>query len=239
MRHAIARYAVMAAGALVAAACTTPTRIEITPKDIVLDAAGKTVLLQAKVLDQNDEVMSTRGLDLAWYTEDTNVIHLTQDGVVSSVASGEAEVTVEVPGTELRAFTTVEVKIPSSVQVSVDKLRLWVGESKQDIWADVRTERGAVIADLRPSFSSLDPDVVRVEPVSEGVGVRSQAKITGIIPGVARIKAGYETMSTEIKVTVFAEDEEVSMVGNHISKKKERDARRGKQKKEKALTYDF
>jgi hypothetical protein len=222
-----------------ATACSTPSKIDITPKDAVLDKVGASVLLRARILDQDGEEMSSRGLELGWYSNDTGVVKLTPDGVAVAVGSGSAEVRVEVAGTGVRETATVAVRIPSAVEVSLDKVRLWEGETKADVWADVRTERGAVIPGLRPTFISENPAVVKVEPVMDQQGPRSFAKLTGVSPGAARVIARYGDAARDIKVTVFAEDEEVRMVGNHISKKKERDARRGKKKKEKPLKYDF
>ena len=211
-----------------ALACTTPSKIEITPKDVVLDKAGRTQLLSVKVLDQDGKEMSTRGIEINWYCEDTSVVKLTQDGVVTAVASGEAEVTAEVAETGVKETVTVEVKIPSAVQVSIDKLRLEAGESKDDVWASVRTERGAMIQDLKPSWSSENTSVVRVEPAGDTSRPQSFVKLTGVSSGVTRVTARYENFTQEIRVTVFGEGEEVEMVGNGISEKKTRDAKRGK-----------
>jgi hypothetical protein len=219
--------------------CTTPSRIEITPDDVVIDKAGKTVLLRARVLDQDGNEMSSRGLDINWYCEDTSVVTLTRDGVVTSVASGEAEVTAEIAETDVKATVTVEVKIPAAVQVSREKLRLEEGQTLDDVWAEVRTERGALIQGLKPAWSSENSDIVKVEPVLNPDKPRSFAKLTGVASGATRVTARYENLTKEIKVSVFGADEEVHLVGNHISKKKERDAKRAKKKKPKARHVEF
>ena len=219
--------------------CSTPTTIEITPNNVVLEKKNASVRLQATVRDQDGREMSTKGLQIAWSSDDSSVISLDQDGLVIAAASGDADVRAEIAETDVRAKVTVEIKIPSAVKVSKDKMRLWVGETKTDVWADVRTERGAPIEGLRPNWSSENPSVVKVESIQDGSTRQSKVKITGVTPGTTRVTARHENFSAFVRVTVFAEDEEVQMVGSQISKKKARDAKKYKKKKEKPRKIAF
>jgi hypothetical protein len=159
--------------------------------------------------------------------------------VVTAVASGGADIEAAIAETDVKAKVTVRVQIPSAVQVSREKLRLDVGQTLDDVWAVVNTERGGFIKDLRPTWSTESSSIVRVAPVDDPNRPRSYAKLTGVAPGVTHVTARYASFSKTIRVNVFGEGEEVQMVGAGISAKKARDARRGKKKKEKALKYDF
>ena len=103
--------------------CQTPTTLEIVPDKVVLEGSGATKKLEAKVLDGSGEVMK-EGYEVLWFTEDLKIIKLNPDGEIEALASGEAKVEAEIVGTELKAKVPVRVKIPSSINISHEKLRL-------------------------------------------------------------------------------------------------------------------
>ena len=239
MRKTIHFVAAIELLALLEGGCSTPTTIEITPDNAVLDKANASVRLEATVRDQDGSAMSSKGIQIGWSSDDSSVLSVDQDGLVIAKASGDAEITAEVAGTNVRAKVTVEVKIPSAVKVSKEKMRLWVGETKTDVWADVRTDRGAPIEGLRPRWLSENPTVVKAEPMPDTNTRMSGVRLTGVTPGTARVTARYENFSAFTRVTVFAEDEEVQMVGSQISKKKARDRKKYKKKKKKPRRLEF
>jgi len=222
-----------------AVACTAPSKIEISPKDPVLEAAGKSVMLQVKVLDSDGKPMSTRGLELAWSTDDTAAVQLTPDGLVTAKASGDATVRVEIVGTDIRAKTKVTVQIPFAIRFSKEKLRLVTGEPPEKIFAEVITSRGAYIPGLQPVFSAEHPDIVAVEPHFEPNGRGAELTLTAKNPGTTQITAGLGDIRASVRAAVFNGDEEISMVGSRISKKKEREARLRHKKKEKPTQFTF
>jgi hypothetical protein len=220
--------------------CTTPTALEISPDDVVLKKKNESIRLQATVRDQDAREMSTKGLQISWSTDDSNVITVDQDGLVIAQASGDAEVKAEIAETDIKAKATVEVQIPLAVKASKEKLRLWVGETKIDVWADVRTERGTPIEGLLPTWSSENSSIVKVEPVQTDRTRQSMVKMTGVAPGTTRITARHENLTASVRISVFGEGDEVQMVGSQISKKKARDAKRyKKKKKEKPRRLEF
>ncbi len=239
MEMRIGTLAGIAVVTLLALGCTTPTKIEVSQKEVVLDKAGKTALLEARVLDQDGSAMSIRGLEIRWSCEETGVARVTPDGQVTAVASGDADVKVEVVGTALSEIVKVEVKIPKVVHVSKDKLRLFEGESKEDIWAEVQTERGAFVEGAAVTWSSDDSSVVKVEPVVDPTRRRQFVRLTGVTPGTTHAVARHGTMSKSVRVSVFASDQEVNLAGSQISKKKARDAKRYKKKKVKPRRIEF
>lgn len=220
-------------------ACTSPSKIEISPLDPILRAAGKSVLLQIKILDSDGNEMSARGLDLAWSTDDTTAVSLTQDGLVTAKASGDANVRVEIVGTDVTANTKVEVQIPFAIRFSKEKIRLITGETVDNLYAEVITSRGAYIAGLVPTFSADDPEVVSVEPQIEPGSRGTRIQLTAKSAGTTQVTARLDNMTASVRTAVFNGDEEINMVGNHISKKKERDARRREKKKEKPQSFAF
>ncbi|MCP4602447.1 MAG: hypothetical protein GY847_18350 [Proteobacteria bacterium] len=223
------------------AGCTTPASIEVTPNNVVFEKAGSTLMLYARVLDQDGNQMSIKGMDIIWSCEDTKNVRVTSDGQVTAVASGETEVQVSIADTEVTAKVPVRVKLASSIRISHEKIRLWTDQIREDVWAEVLSEKGAFVEGFLPKWSSRDESVARAEPIVDPKRRQSWVKITGIKPGTARIEASFRGITKDIRVAVFSKDEEVNMVGEHISKKKEKDAKkaRAKKKKKRGRRIDF
>ena len=221
-------------------ACESPASISIHPETVVFDKAGATAMLQVEILNSAKEKMSTRGIEINWYNDDADVVRMTEDGHLTAIASGKAEIKAEIAGTHLFDTVPVEVRIPEAIRVSKDKLRLNVGQTLEDVWAEVITGRGAFIEGLTPTFWSEDTSVVKVESTANDTHRQTFARLTGISPGTTRILVKYEGISATVRVSVFGEGDEVIMVGDHISKKKERDARRAaKNKRQKPRKIEF
>jgi hypothetical protein len=199
--------------ALVAAACApTPASLVVEPEKAVLDGGGSTLKLQAKVLDPDGQPI-TEGMDVTWFSTDSEIFKLDQDGTVTARASGEGKVEVEVVGTELKTVVPVRVKIASSIVTSHEKsLSLWVGQEKDNVWAEVHSEKGAFIEGFKPTWSSSDPSIVKVENL---VDERRQAwvKLTALKSGDTYITTTFRDLSYDIIVRVYAEDEEISLDG--------------------------
>ncbi len=212
------------------AGCTTPAKVEIVPDKVVLEGAGSSKKLEAKVYDKNGELL-TEGVEIVWFSEDTKVIKLNADGEVTAVSSGEAEVEVEVVGTELKLVAPIRVKIPSSLNVSHEKLRLWTGQVKENVWAEVHSEKGAFIEGYLPTWTSEDPTIVKVEQIKDSNRRQSWVKMTGMKSGTTYINATFQGISKTIRVGVFDEDEEVALDGTRISKEKKEKEKDSKKKK--------
>ncbi len=214
------------------AGCSTPTKVEIIPEKIVLEGAGISKKLEAKVTDADGKLM-TEGVEIVWYSEDTKIFKLNHDGEVTSVASGEGTVEVEVVGTELKVEADVRVKIPSSINVSHEKLRLWLGQVKDNVWAEVHSEKGAFIEGYLPTWTSEDPSIVKVEQIKDPNRRQSWVKMTGMRSGTTYVNAGFNSITKTIRVSVFSEDEEVSLDGTRITKdmKKKKDDKEKEEKK--------
>ena len=195
-------------------ACSTPASIEIEPKEVTLEGADAELQLEAKILDSNGEVIPD-GHNVVFFSDGKN-IKCTTDGKLTAVSSGEAE--VEVVNTEIKTAVPVRIKIPSSIRVSHEKLRLWSGQVKENVWAEVRSEKDAFIEGYLPEWSSDDPSIVKVEPIVDPKRRQSWVKMTGLKSGTTYINASFKSIKKTIRVAVFDEDEEVALDGTRIPK---------------------
>ena len=198
-----------------------PAKIQIIPEEVILEGADASKKLEAKVLDKDGQVIPDA--TVVWFADDPEHIKLSSDGTVTAVASGESKVEAEVVGTSVKAEVAIRIKIPSSIHVSHEKLRLWTGQVKENVWAEVRSEKDAFIEGYRPHWESEDPDIVKVEDVNDPSKRQSWVKITGMKSGATYIAALYKTFSKRIRVAVYDEDEEVALDGTRIPKKEEGD----------------
>ena len=194
-----------------------PAQVEILPEEVVLEGVGAALKLEARVLDEKGNVIPNFK-DIVWFSEDMDHIKLSADGTVEAKASGEAEVEVEVVKTNIKATTTVRVKIPASIVVSHERLRLWTGQVKENVNAEVHSEKGAFIEGYLPTWVSDDPDIVKVEPIVDPSRRQSWVRMTGMKSGNTFIYAKFKNLSQQIRVAVFDEDEEVAMDGTRIPK---------------------
>jgi hypothetical protein len=217
--QSITAVAVTAAALVLLASCSPkPASLVIEPEKAVLDGSGSTLKLQAKVLDADGQPI-TEGVDVTWFSTDSGIFKLDQDGTVTARASGEGEVEVEVVGTELKTTVPVRVKIASSIVTSHEKsLSLWVGQVKDNVWAEVHSEKDAFVEGFKPTWSSSDSSIVKVENL---VDARRQAwaKLTALKSGDTYITATFRDITYDIIVRVYSEDEEISLDGTR--KKKE------------------
>ncbi len=205
-----------------------PTSVEILPKEVILEGVGAQQKLEARVLDTDGKVIPNFK-DIVWFSEDRDHIKLSPDGTVTAVSSGEAKVDLEVVNTDLKATVKIRVKIAASISVSHEKLRLWTGQVKDNVYAEVHSEKDAFIEGYLPTWVSDDPDIVKVEPIVDPNRRQSWVRLTGMKSGNTFIYAKYKQFSKQIRVAVFDEDEEVAMDGTRIPKHTEGDTDEGEQ----------
>jgi len=226
--------------ALISGACTpTPVSFDINPEDVVLDGAGTKVKLDVKVLDADGQVID-EGVDVVFFSEDTEHFKLSSSGELSAQASGEGKVEIEVVGTELKTEVPVRVKIASSINLShpQKRLRLWTGQVKDNVWSEVYSEKGAFIEGFKPDWKTDDASVVSVEPVFPDRR-QSWVKMTGVKSGKTNLHTCFRGICETIVVAVYDEDEEVSLDGTRIPKDAKKKAEEEKKKKKKAKKMKF
>lgn len=195
--------------------CQTAAKVEILPNDIVLEGVGATLKLKARVLDTKGEEMTDK-VKIVWFSSDTKHIKLSHDGEIKAISSGEAKVEVEVVGTDLKTVAPVRIKIAASINTSHEKLRLWTGQVKENVWAEVHSEKGAFIEGYLPVWTSDDPSIVKVEPIEDPKRRQSWVKMTAMKSGDTIINATYSQFTKSIRVAVFDEDEQVALDGTRI-----------------------
>ena len=210
--------------ALFAIGCS-PTPVEIkAEKDIyVLDEAGAKDQIKVSILDADGDKIP-EGLEVVYFSPDTKIIRLgQQDGKIEAKASGEANVEVEVVGTDIKLDVPVRVKIPGAIELSHEKLRLWTGQVKENVCSWVQSEKGAYIEGMIPEWASEDPTIVSVEqlpdPVNDPKRNRSYVKLVGKKSGDTYILTSFRHLSRSIRVRVYDEDEEVTLAGQRLGKK--------------------
>lgn len=203
-------------GACVSGCAPEPARVEISPDKVVLDGPDATQKLEAKVFDKDGKDI-TKDMDVIWFTEDTQHIKLGPDGTVKAVASGEADVEAEVVGTGVKGTVSVRVKIAGSIVLSHERLRLWTGQVKDNVWAEVHSEKDAFVEGFLPDWTSDDPDIVKVEAIKDPGRRQSWVKMTGVKSGTAYVYANFRHLSKRIRVAVYDEDEEILPDGTRAS----------------------
>jgi uncharacterized protein YjdB len=199
--------------------CSAPSKLEAVPDRVVLNGLGQAKKIEVKVYDDNGDPI-TEDLKFVWFSTDTKIIKLDQDGTVKGIASGEAKVEIEVIGTDLKATVPIRVKNPASIKVSHEKLRLWTGQVKNDVWAEVHSEKDAFVEGYLPTWSSDDPAVVQVEAIDDPRRRQSWVKLTALKSGTTTINAVFKNITKTVRVSVFDEDEETELDGTRIPKKK-------------------
>lgn len=202
---------------LLASGCSKPAKIEVSPERLVLEGAGQTAKLEAKVYDDSGDLMPEA--KVVWFSDDNGIIKLDPDGNVTSLASGEATIEVELVSSDLKTEVPVRVKIPSSIKTSHERLRLWKGQVKGDVWAEVHSEKGAFIEGYMPEWLTDDPNVVTVEAIKVPERRQSWVKLVGVNPGVTFIKARFKNISESIRVAVYDEDQEYAPDGTPLPPK--------------------
>jgi hypothetical protein len=201
--------------AMFGSACSKPTTLKIEPEKVVLDGANDSETLAAKVFDQNGKPI-TEGNRIVWFSDDTKIIKLSADGVVSAVASGEAEVEAEVVGAELKAKVPIRVKIAASVVASHERMSLWIGQVKEDVWAEVHSEKEAFIEGYLPQWESEDPSIVKAEAIVDPRRRQSWVKLTALKEGVTFLHARFNGLDSSIRVSVYDENRQYAPDGTPL-----------------------
>jgi len=202
---------------LLSGCAPTPASVEFEKDKYLLDGADAKDKIVAKVLDADGKQI-TEGINLVYFCSNSDIIKLDADGSISAVASGEAKVDVEVVGTTLTATVPVRVKIAASINLSHEKLRLWTGQVKDNVWSEVHSEKDAFIEGFKPEWNSEDPSIVKVEQINDPNRRQSWVKLTGMKSGNTYIITSFRHLTKSIKVRVYDDDEEVSLAGERLGK---------------------
>ena len=167
------------------------TSIAVTPPSATLTTKGETAQLTATVRDANDHAIVDAPVH--WSSGDSAVATVTQDGLVTAVSSGTAQITAASGDASAEASVTVALPVPFRIEISPASATLAaVGDSVQ-LLATVYDVNSLVIADAGIAWSSSDESVATVDTIG---------LVTGVSSGSAMITASSGDVSGEIEVKV-------------------------------------
>ena len=136
----------------------------VTPSSLALDA-GQSTQLTATTYDVNGDVVT--GRTISWSTSNAGVATVSEDGVVTTVAAGSAEITANAQGRKSVVPVTVTASSNKSVSVAsvtvtLNASSLAAGQSTQAN-ATLRDAGGATLTGRSIVWTSSDPAVAAVD----------------------------------------------------------------------------
>ena len=168
-----------------------PTRIEVTPSSVSLNAIGQTLQLTAQVYDQNNAVMS--GATVVWSSSDASVAMVSAEGLVTAAGNGSATITARSGSASTSVPVTVMQSAGSIVIEPSSATLMAIGEMVQ-LSASVLDGNGQPVAGAVVEWSSSDASVATVS---------AQGLVTAVANGSATVSARSGSASTSIPVTVM------------------------------------
>ena len=178
----------------------------VTPSSLSL-AAGQSTQLTATTYDVNGDVVT--GRNVSWSTSNAGVATVSEDGVVTTVAAGSAEILANAQGRKSVVPVTVTASsnnsVPvASVSVTLNASSLAAGQSTQAN-ATLRDAGGATLTGRSIVWTSSEPSVASVD----GAG-----RVTAFKAGAATIAATSEGKSGNAPVAISAPSTTVEPVAS-------------------------
>ena len=178
------------------------TSITIEPAAHTLGAIGDTVELAAVVLDQHENAMED--VMVTWSSGDDAVATVDENGVVTAMDNGMAEITAQAGDAMGTASITVaQVPAGISIEVAPDATTLTeIGQTLQ-LMVSVSDANENAIAEPAVTWTSSDENVVTVneDGLVEAVGT-----------GMAEVTAASGDVSAMVSITVTITVDEVTYV---------------------------
>ena len=171
-----------------------PTPVEsvaVTPPSMQL-TAGATGALDAEVKDATGNVIRDRRV--VWATTNPGIATVSDNGVVTGVAPGRADIAATAEGKSAIVSVTV-VSAPArvaSVRISPDRVSLFVAASA-NLVANAYDSQGATIGGRPAVWMTNNAGVA---------AVAQNGRVTGLAPGTAVITAVIDGASNVSQVTV-------------------------------------
>ncbi len=167
---------------------TRVASITIAPAPANVDV-GNALQLSAEARDADGNVIE--GVSLTWSSADASVATVTQDGLVTGVGGGTAQITATAGNASGSATVTVEVPV-ASVSIVPESITVAEGSSVQ-LTAEVRDADGNLLQERQVMWSSPDPEIASVDQTG---------RVSGIARGSVQITATSEGVSGTANVTV-------------------------------------
>ena len=152
--------------------------ITVVPQSMEL-AAGATGALAAEVKDEAGNVLRSRRI--VWASAKPNVATVSENGVVTGVAAGQADIAATSEGKTATATVTVVAPAAkvSTVHITPDKVTLFVAAST-NLTATGYDSKGGAVPGRQVVWTTNNAPVA---------AVTQTGRVTGIIPGTAVITA--------------------------------------------------
>jgi trimeric autotransporter adhesin len=189
-----------------------PTPIEsvaVTPPSMQL-TAGTTGALDAEVRDAAGNVVRDRRV--VWATANPAIATVSDNGVVTGIASGRVDIAATAEGKSAIASVTV-VSAPirvASIRISPDRVSLFVAASA-NLVATAYDSQGATIGGRVPFWMTNNAGVAAVSQTGRVTGLLpGTAVITAVIDGVSNVSNVTVTLAPVARVTVSPPDVSVT-----------------------------
>ncbi len=174
----------------------TPTAvatITIVPGNPTM-TVGTNLTLTALPFDASGSPLSTVGRTITWTSTDPSIVTITAGGMLTSIAPGQALVTVQVDTATARTVVTVTSVPVATVTLSPSTVGLQLGQTAA-VTATARDASGNVLTGRPVTWSSSAPAVATVNTSATG----NSNTITAVGSGSAAIRAtigGVQGVST-------------------------------------------
>ena len=165
--------------------------VKVTPPTASI-TVGQTTNLTAQTLDANGSALTGRAV--AWTSSDGGIATVSEAGVVTGVAPGNATITATSEGKSGTAAVTVTAIPVASVTVDPTDVSLTTGGTQQ-ITATPRDAQGNALAGRAVTWESQNTNVATVS---------SAGLITAVAPGATTVTATSEGKVGTVTVTVAA-----------------------------------
>ncbi len=183
----------LSASATITVSEPVPTTIAIDPESATLEAIGQTVQLMAVVLDQRENAMQDE--TVMWSSGDELVATVNEDGLVTAVGNGMADIMAQTGDVTGSATITVS-QVPASIGIEVDPESTTLtefGETLQ-LLASVSDANEETIEEPAINWSSSDETVVTVDETG---------LVTAVGNGMTDITAQAGDLSDMVSITVM------------------------------------
>lgn len=197
MAEITAKSGSLSASATITVASPVATTITIEPAAHTFEAVGDTLQLAAVVLDQRENAMMD--VTVTWSSSDETVATADENGVVTAVDNGMAEITAQVGDAMGTAAITVS-QVPANVSIEVDAEATTlteIGETLQ-LMVSVSDANDEPISDPSVTWMSSDDAVVSVD--EDGL-------VSAVGNGMAEVMAASGDVSDMVSITVMDPDE--------------------------------
>ena len=196
MAEITARSGSLSANAAITVASPVPSSITIEPVAHTFEAIGDTLQLAVVVLDQRENAMMD--VTVTWSSGDDAVATVDENGLVTAVDNGKAEITAQAGDAMGTASITV-AQVPANISIEVDAEDTTLTEIGQtlQLMVSVSDANDEPISEPSVTWMSSDEAVVTVD--EDGL-------VEAVGNGMADVMAASGDVSDMVSITVMDPD---------------------------------